>query len=160
MRHLHRSQLHRTPFEWRTALGLAAIALAMLAAAGTPPITVTAAWIRWLPGSLPAGGYLTLRNDGDRALTLTSLTSPDYGSLMLHRSRMQGQVSTMEAVPQLVLPPHQSLSFATQGYHIMLEQSTRPLQPGDHVTITLHFADRASLPVSFEVRSADTAPPP
>lgn len=139
---------------------LAALALSAVTWAGTPSIIASAAWIRWLPGSLPAGGYLTLRNDGDRAQILSSVTSPDYGSLTLHRTRMQGQVSAMEPVPQLVLPPHQTVSFAAQGYHIMLAHPARPLQPGDHVTITLHFADGATLAVPFEVRRPDAAPPP
>ena len=140
---------------------LAAWALSAAAAwAATPAVVADAAWIRWLPGSLPAGGYLTLRNNSDRTQTLTTVSSPDYGTLTLHRTRMQGQVSSMEPVARLDLPPHRTLSFAAQGYHIMLEHAARPLQPGDHVTITLHFADGTTLAVPFEVRGPDAGPPP
>src|SRR5579872_24694 len=131
------------------AAWLAMLTLNVAAWAGVPAVAADAAWIRWLPGSLPAGGYMTLRNDSDRTQTLTAVTSPDYGVLTLHHTRMQGQVSRMEPVAQLDLPPHQTLSFAAQGYHIMLERAARPLRPGDHVTITLHFADGSTLAVPF-----------
>jgi hypothetical protein len=118
-------------------------------------VSVSEAWIRWLPGSLPAGGYLTLRNNGERACTLTSVSSPDYARASLHRSALQGTVSTMQPVQQIEVPAHQTLRFAPGGYHIMLEQPRRAIRPGDQVSITLHFADGGSLSASFEVRRPD-----
>ncbi|MBN9554864.1 MAG: copper chaperone PCu(A)C, partial [Alphaproteobacteria bacterium] len=41
-------------------------------------------WIRALPGSLPAGGYFILHNDGKSAQTLVSAQSDACGMLMLH----------------------------------------------------------------------------
>jgi hypothetical protein len=115
-------------------------------------VSVTEAWIRWLPGGLPAGGYLTLHNDGDEPVRLTGVTSASYGMTMLHRSRLEGSVSRMEPVGEIVLSPHQTLTFASGGYHIMLEQPVHPVQPGDRVTLTLHFADGSSLDAICTVR--------
>jgi hypothetical protein len=122
-------------------------------------ISVSEAWIRWLPGNLPAGGYLILRNDGARACTLTSVSSPDYAHASLHRTGLQGAVSSMQPVQQIAVPAHQTLRFAPGGYHIMLEQAQRPIRPGDRVDIVLHFADGAALPASFEVRPPDAGGP-
>jgi hypothetical protein len=47
------------------------------------------------------------------------------------------------------------VSFAPEGFHIMLMQPTRDIQPGDHVLLTLRFADGQSLQVQFEVRRPD-----
>jgi copper(I)-binding protein len=132
------------------------IAAAPAPASDTAPgVTVTNAWIRWLPANLPAGGYLTLHNNGDRTQTLTAVSSPDYRNLTLHRTSTHDNVSTMQPVPRLAIPPHQSVNFAAGGYHIMLERATRSLQPGDRVSMTLHFADGSALTVPFDVRRPD-----
>jgi periplasmic copper chaperone A len=66
----------------RRALWILALCGVLAHAANTPPpISATLAWVRWLPGNLPAGGYLTLRNDGDRPATLVSVSSPDFALL-------------------------------------------------------------------------------
>lgn len=120
-------------------------------AAGTH-IVVTEAWIRWLPGDVPAGGYLTLRNDGDQAAQLTGVSSPAYGMVMLHRTRMQGGVSHMDPVSEITVAAHQTLRFAASGYHIMLEQPRQAVHPGDHVPVTLRFADGSTIEANCEVR--------
>jgi copper(I)-binding protein len=123
--------------------------------AATPPATITVsdAWIRWLPANLPAGGYMTLRNTGTRPQTLTGATSPDFGELSLHHTSQTDGVSQMQPVSQVEIPPGGVLSLAAGGYHLMLEQPTRSLKPGDQVSITLHFAGGASTTARFEVRS-------
>ena len=61
---------------------------AIVATAATPAVRVEQAWIRWLPANLPVAGYATIVNDGDGMQRLTEVSSPDYGSVMLHRSRI------------------------------------------------------------------------
>ncbi len=130
-------------------------------AAGTAePVRVQQAWIRWLPANLPAGGYVTLTNPGDRAVTLVSASSPDYGSVALHRSLTQNGTSRMVPVARIDVAPHATLNFASFGYHFMLMQPRVPVAPGDHVPVTLHFADGRSLTASFEVRKPDAGAPP
>ena len=59
---------------------LAGLLCAGLAHAGAPAhVTASHAWIRVLPGKLPAGAYVVLRNDGDRPVLLTGASSPAYG---------------------------------------------------------------------------------
>ena len=129
-------------------------------AAALPGITVTDAWIRWLPANLPAGGYLTLRNDGDRPATLTAVSSADFRDITLHRTNLRANVSSMQPVPQIAIAAHRAVSFAADGYHIMLEHPTRSIQPGDRVSLTLHFAEGGAVTVPFEVRRPDTGSAP
>jgi len=130
------------------------IAASAVAAAAAPPATITVndAWIRWLPANLPAGGYVTLTNTGTEAQVLTGATSPDFAEVSLHRSVQRDGVSQMQPVLRLEIPPGHALRLAAGGYHLMLEQPTRPLKPGDEVSITLHFAGGASTAAQFEVR--------
>jgi periplasmic copper chaperone A len=116
---------------------------------------VTDAWIRWLPGDLPAGGYVTLTNTGDRPASLIAASCPDYADVSLHRSRNVAGTSQMIAVHEITVAPHSSLSFAAQGYHLMLAHPNKVLKPGDHVPVTLSFGAGAAVTVQFELRPPD-----
>jgi len=131
------------------------IAASAVAAAAAPPATIAVsdAWIRWLPANLPAGGYVTLTNTGTRVQLLTGATSPDFAEVSLHHSVQRDGVSQMEPVSRIEIPPGHALRLAAGGYHLMLEQPTRPLKPGDEVSITLHFAGGASSTAQFAVRT-------
>ena len=61
----------------------------------------------------------------------------------------------MLPVARIVIQPHASVNFAVAGYHIMLMKPGKPVNPGDRVPVTLHFADGTSLNVDFMVRRPD-----
>jgi periplasmic copper chaperone A len=131
------------------ALGLAVITSAV---AQSVTVQITDAWIRWLPGSLPAGGYLTVVNSGDRPVSLTGASCDEYARVTLHQSRQQGGVASMVPVSALTIAPHSRLAFESAGYHLMLEQPKKPIRPGDRMTVTIHFGSDLAIPVAFEVR--------
>ncbi len=140
------------------ALAAGAPALAAPAAAGAdqPATQVQAsqAWIRLLPGDLPAGGYVTLHNRGDAPRALTGASSPDYKQVMLHVSTLRNGMSHMSKVARLALPPHATVKLSPGGYHLMLMHAKRPVKVGDTVPVTLEFADGSRLEVSFQARPA------
>lgn len=139
---------------WLRRIGSALIlAAAACGAAAVPTIQIADAWIRWLPGNLPAGGYLTVSNSGDRPVTLTGATSEDYASVTLHRSRQQGGVASMIPVSVLIIEAHTKRVFELEGLHFMLQQPKKPLKPGDHVILSLQFAAGPPVPVQFELRA-------
>jgi copper(I)-binding protein len=163
-----RSSLRR----WRAALCALMLATALMTVPGNAARTAEAteateaaavqikyAWIRWLPANLPAGGYATLRNAGAQPVILRGVSSPDYGEVSLHRSLIEQGRSLMQPVAQISLPAHTDLSLAAAGYHIMLQQPTRALKPGDRVAIALRFADGSSTLALFELRKPDAQPP-
>ena len=136
---------------------LVSVALASMPAIGgspaeAPSIRVEDAWIRWLPAGVPAGGYMTLTNTGDKTLMLIAVSSPDYGEVSMHRSIERQGMMEMTPVAQIAIVAHSSLNFAATGYHFMLMQPSKSVKLGDRVPITLRFADGASLTVQFEVR--------
>jgi copper(I)-binding protein len=133
---------------------LLAIALASLATAA-PQITVTDAWIRALPGKLPAGGYFTLHNGTGKTVTLSGASSAACGMLMLHRSESMSGMSTMSDVVSIEVPAGATLKFAPGSYHLMCMDPASALKPGGRVTVTLQFTDGTKLPVTFAVRGAN-----
>jgi copper(I)-binding protein len=118
-------------------------------------VSVSDAWIRWLPANLPAAGYATLHNEGDRRATLVGASTSDYGMTMFHASRNQHGVEQMVPIDSIAIEPHSQVSFVPEGLHIMLTEPKKPIQPGDHVLLTLRFADGQALQVQFEVRRTD-----
>ena len=138
---------------------------AVLALAGIAPLCAQPAfavhaadaWIRWLPGNLPAAGYITLTNQGTASQVLVGASSADYGDITLHRTRKTQGVSAMAPVSSITLVPGTSVDFAEQGYHFMLMQPHRSVRAGERVAITLHFSNGQSIIVTFAVRgpSAD-----
>jgi len=144
---------------FRTTVGACLLAASIAAMSATPSVHVEQAWIRWLPANLPAAGYATIVNDSDGVQRLTGVSSPAYGSVMLHRSRLAQGDSTMEMVDHLDIPAHGSVKLAPGGYHLMLSHAKQPVKPGDKVPMRLHFADGSLLQVDFSVRPANASGP-
>ena len=148
---------------------LRALLACVLLAAGTAAVAATSAspqdvhigraWIRWLPANLPAAGYVEIVNDSNAAVRLTGATSPAYGMVMLHHSRLAHGDSTMEVVDHLDIPAHGRVKLAPGGYHLMLIHAKRPIKPGDTVKMTLDFAGGAKLQADFPVLPASASGP-
>jgi copper(I)-binding protein len=123
---------------------------------GEPDIQVKEAWIRWLPADVPGGGYMTVINTGSAVRVLIGASSPDYGEVGMHQTRLRDGVNEMTPVASIELRPRIPVRFAEGGYHLMLLHPKRPLEPGDRVLITLRFAQGPSVEVPFEVRAGNS----
>src|ERR1700742_2985980 len=89
---------------WRFPFHVLACAPVLAMPAIAADVTVTNAWIRALPPSVPSGGYFTLHNGGTRELILTGAQSPACGMLMLHHSSDMGGMSGMQDVTEVTVP--------------------------------------------------------
>jgi periplasmic copper chaperone A len=136
-------------------LGWLGVSACALGAQNASAVQVKDAWVRWLPGNLPAGGYITLVNTSDQSTSLVAASCPDYGAVSLHRSRDIAGTSHMTPVDKITIAAHSSLEFAAQGYHLMLQNPKKTLQPGDRVSVTLSFAGSPAVTVQFELRRPD-----
>jgi copper(I)-binding protein len=133
-----------------------AVAIAGAACAGdAQSIVASHAWIRILPGALPAGGYVQLQNTGTKNLTLAGVRSASYHHAMLHQSSTEGGMGRMAMVDSLALPAGKVTALAPGGYHIMLADAPTPVKPGDTVTVTLVFGDGSTSDVAFAAKPAN-----
>ncbi|MCC8394953.1 copper chaperone PCu(A)C [Paraburkholderia sp. MMS20-SJTR3] len=122
-------------------------------AADAHAISVKDAWVRWLPNNLPAAGYATLVNAGDKPVDLVDVSSDDYGDVMLHQTVSNGSTQKMVMVDKLTVPAHGQVAIAPGGYHLMLEDAKHKVAPGDTVHLTLKFSDGATLSTPFAVKA-------
>lgn len=124
-------------------------------AAQADQVRASGGWIRVMPANLPAGGYVTLRNEGDQPAVLDGASSAAYGSVMLHQSSTETGMGRMRMVDRLVVPAHGQVALSPGGYHFMLMDAARPVQPGQTVQVTLHFADGSTLATGFLAKPAN-----
>jgi len=138
-------------FAFGTALAI--IGYSSFARAGTASsIAVDNPWFRFLLPTLPAGGYMTLRNRTDHPAILTATHSEACGKMMLHASVSENGQEKMVGVRSIVIPAHGNFAFRPGLYHVMCMQPN--MRPGQAVAVTLEFEHLAPLTVEFRVYGA------
>ncbi|HSN17873.1 MAG TPA: copper chaperone PCu(A)C [Gammaproteobacteria bacterium] len=118
-----------------------------------PSVGASHVWIRQPPPGIGVvAGYLSVQNFTAKPLDLISISSPDFGSVEMHRSFIKDGQEQMESVPAVTIPAHGSMAFKPGSYHLMLMQPKKILFPGDIVTLDLSFSDGSELTIMAPVR--------
>lgn len=116
-------------------------------------VSVREAWSRATPGGAKVGvGYVVIENRGSAPQRLTGARSDVSDKTELHESSESGGVARMTPIPELVVPPGGSVTFAPGGRHVMFMDLKRPLRQGERIGATLVFEPAGAIPVEFEVR--------
>ena len=100
-----------------------------------------------LPGRAMTAAYFTLVNHGDRPVTVTRVSSPQFTVVELHESIVEDGISRMRRLHEVSVPPRGSVQFAPGGIHLMLMQ---PVE--DIVAVTLNFYAGDLLILTLETR--------
>ncbi|WP_425602524.1 copper chaperone PCu(A)C [Luteimonas galliterrae] len=112
------------------------------------------AWIRLTPGGMPMqAGFGRIENRCPTPATIVAASSPAYGSVELHETRIVDGVSRMRAVPELRIAPDGAATLKPGGLHLMLMQPHAPLAAGSKVAVQFELSDGRKLLGEFEVRN-------
>ena len=128
--------------------------LASLIAMPASAATISNPWLRVLSGDIPAAGYFTLTNDGQKPLVLNGASSPACGMLMLHRSSDAGGMASMEDVTAVTIAPGQKIEFKPGSYHLMCMSPKAGMKKGGTARVTLTFAGAPPLSMDFVITDA------
>jgi periplasmic copper chaperone A len=110
-------------------------------------------WVRLPPGKMPMmAGFGKIVNGCGVPVTIVGASSPSFGSVELHETRMVDGVSRMRHLPELRLAPDQSAVLKPGGMHLMLMQPRAPLKPGSKVVVEFELAGGGKLLGEFEAR--------
>lgn len=142
----------------RSLLAAAALFAAANASAADSDCTprVRDGWLRLPPMSMPMlAGFGRIDNGCAAPATMVSASSPAFGSVELHETRIVDGVSRMRAVPELRLPPHGAATMKPGGLHLMLMRPRVPLQAGSRVVVEFTFADGRKVLGEFEARKPE-----
>ncbi len=95
------------------------------------------------PGQPVAAVYIDIKNEGEKAITMESISSPVAEHVMLHHNVHTGHHVKMKELESLVLPSHEivQLKPGPGNMHIMLMGLKQPLKVGDTVTLYVTFSD-------------------
>jgi copper(I)-binding protein len=118
---------------------------ALIASGSAGPVSVREAWIPPPPGrSYPPGSGvvvgLILRNDGNSWDSLTSITTPVAGKVVLSQYNITQDFISLTTEPRVI-------SASAQ-----LQDVTRSIAPGQRVPMTLHFSSAGELSLQVPVR--------
>ncbi|HJR75043.1 MAG TPA: copper chaperone PCu(A)C [Luteimonas sp.] len=138
----------------------AVIVSALLAASAAPAFAgdcapqVREAWIRLVPGGMPMqAGFGRIENRCPASATIVAASSPAYGSVELHETRIVDGVSKMRAVPELRIAPDGTATLKPGGLHLMMMQPHAPLKAGSKIAVEFELADGRKILGEFEVRN-------
>lgn len=98
-----------------------------------------------MPGMQMAAGYLTLTNNSPEPITITDVTSPQYGAVEMHETTIEDGISRMIELSDVTIEPASSVAFEPGGKHLMLMR--RKGDP-DVVTLEFHAGDTVVLTVN------------
>ena len=112
-------------------------------------------WVRLMPGGMPMqAGFGRIDNPCPMPVTIVSASSPAYGSVELHESKVIGGVNRMREVPELRIAPDGAAVLQPGGLHLMLMQPDATLVEGERVPLVLVLADGSEVPATLAVRKA------
>jgi copper(I)-binding protein len=135
-------------------LSLALFSLPILASAcSVGQLKMEHAYVRATPpDQTNTAAYLEIENRCDKAVELTSVTSPVAGRVELHEVIMVDGVAKMQKVDMLNLAPRAVTKLVPGGMHIMMMDLQRPVRKGSTIPLTFNFKDGSMKTLAVPVK--------
>ena len=142
---------------WRVAAALALALAACDKPEPGPAVAVERGWMRApVPGAVMTAAYLEIVNDGDDELVIDGASSPQFGSVTMHATRMVDGRMTMRPIESLSIAPGRRATLAPGGDHVMLGDARVRLEGLEAIELTLTNSGAPVLTVTLPV--AKTSP--
>ncbi|WP_460709302.1 copper chaperone PCu(A)C [Lysobacter terrae] len=130
-----------------------ALLIALPASAGKCAPQVREGWIRLTPVKMPMmAGFGRIENPCPMPVTIVGASSPAFGDVSLHETRIVEGVSRMREVPQLRLGPDGAAVLKPGGMHLMLMQPRAELKEGSRVVVEFALQGGGVLRGELQVR--------
>lgn len=128
--------------------------VAMPACARECAPTLRDGWVRLLPVAMPmTAGFGRIENRCPTPVTIVGASSPAFGDVSLHQTRVIDGVSRMRAVPELVVPARSTMALQPGGLHLMLMQPRAPLRAGSRIEMVFALKGGGTLRGELVVRA-------
>lgn len=102
------------------------------------------------PASKASVAYFEIHNPGERSIVLSKVSSPQYGQVEIHETRMDGDsgIARMRRLASVTIEPGNRAAFLAGGRHLMLMQPYKRLAAGSPLTLEFQFANGSGIVVS------------
>lgn len=126
---------------------------AMPALADSEDVVIEDAWARASIGvNRPGAAYMTIRNAGDEAVTLTGIRTDLAMMLEIHQTSTTAEgVSSMAPAGDIEIASGESVLLEPGGLHAMLMRLQRPMAEGENFSVTLDFSDGGEITVEVPI---------
>lgn len=126
---------------------LLAAALVACGAEEQPPLVASDVSVS---GPMPRmkAGYMTLTNNSDEAITITRVSSPQFGRAEIHETVIEDDIARMRPVGELTIDAGGSVRLERGGMHLMLMQ---PVDSPESVSLNLYSGDTPLLSVQADI---------
>jgi len=123
-------------------------------------IAIDHPWSRATVPVVPTGVvYLILRNTGQSADRLMSVSTPAAEKAQLHTHVQDGDMLRMRKIDAIDLAPASTTALTSGGLHVMLMGLKQPLVKGQTFPLTLVFEHAGPVTVQVDVQGiTDTVP--
>lgn len=111
-------------------------------------------WVRWLPNKLPAAGYITLKNSADQSFDIAKITSRDYKKITMYQTVHEAESARVVKLDKITVPAKGEFGFVPGQYHLMFENPTRHITPGDKVEVVFFLDNGHVFKVRMPVRTS------
>lgn len=139
------------PAQWLLALLFAATAAQAAARECAPEMKD--GWVRLPPAAMPMmAGFGRIANPCPAPVVIVSASSPAFGEVSLHETRIIDGISRMRAVEQLRIVPEGGAVLKPGGMHLMLMQPHAPLKEGSKVVVMFKLQDGREILSELVVR--------
>jgi periplasmic copper chaperone A len=126
------------------------------AAAGAEPnLVFTHAFVAAAPPGVSAmAAYMSIENPGSSERRITSIGSPDFAEVQMHRSSIENGVARMQQLEALTVSPGSRLELKPGGVHLMLMNPRRDFEAGEVILLELMEVDGTEHSLALKVRRA------
>ncbi len=119
----------------------------------TSMITVEDGYIKpSIPGSDITAAYMTLKNTGDKAITLQKISSTISDQIEIHEHSMAGDMMRMREVGEVVVDAKSHVVLQPSGLHLMIFSLKKQITEQDVIPLTLTFSNDTKVKIQLPVR--------
>jgi copper(I)-binding protein len=104
-----------------------------------------------IPGSDITAAYMTLKNTGDKAITLQKINSTISDRIEIHEHSMANGMMRMREVGEIVVDANSQVVLQPSGLHLMIFSLKEQLTEPNVIPLTLTFTNGSKLNIQLPV---------
>ena len=99
-------------------------------------------------GSRVTAGFTNIINKSADAVTITSISSPQFNSVEIHETAIINGVARMVKIEALTIPEHQSVALKPGGKHLMLIDPKKFITEGEEINLIIELSRNETVMLS------------
>ena len=99
-------------------------------------------------GSRVTAGFTNIINKSADAVTITSISSPQFNSVEIHETAIINGVARMVKIEALTIPEHQYVALKPGGKHLMLIDPKKFITEGEEINLIIELSRNETVTLS------------